>query len=42
MGQRRQATGLWFQHQGKVTNLDPDPFGQLDLLLREIRDDCAS
>ena len=27
---------------GKVTNLDPDPFGQLDLLLREIRDDCAS
>ena len=26
----------------KVTNLDPDPFGQLDLLLREIRDDCAS
>ena len=26
----------------KVTKLDPDPFGQLDLLLREIRDDCAS
>jgi len=26
----------------KMANLDPDPFGQLDLLLQEIRDDCAS
>ena len=36
-GDGTEASGM-----SKVTNLDADPFGQLDLLLREIRDDCAS
>ena len=37
-----EGDGTGVSSMGKVTNLDPDPFGQLDLLLREIRDDCAS
>lgn len=37
-----EGDGTEVSSMGKVTNLDPDPFGQLDLLLREIRDDCAS
>ena len=28
-------------HSGEAATPEDDPFGQLDLLLREIRDDCA-
>ncbi len=35
-------TGSAVTSGSNVTQLNTDPFGQLDLLLREIRDDCAS